>query len=403
MANNINEVDEFGDLPPNLLKRLSQILSKRRVLTSRTLDLFLRSDLETIDIYDCGKLETEDYIRIFSYIPTVRNINLRNTGQIKDEVLDYIMERDIPLRQIQLEAANLVTNEKWIDFFQLSGHRLETLKLTWLDFAMDETAFYALVQSCPNLSRLKLKKCFKLGNNALKAISGLKDLQHLSLQLNQPISPETLADLLVSVGSGLETLSLQTFNDADDKVLSTIHDQCTKLRKFRLTDNDVCTDVGFVSLFTEWFNPPLSFIDLSSTRSLDYEAPDGPEEAIGLASAGFKAMMKHSGLALERLDVSSCRHISHDTFASVFDGKEEYPMLKELNLSFLTKVDTPIVAGVFKSCPKLNKLTTFGCFNVTDVQVPVGVALIGLPNAQDSIVQGDLFQADLAMDFQLDG
>ena len=54
VANNIHNVDEFGDLPQALLNRLSQILSKRRVITSRTLDLFLRSDLETIDIYDCG-------------------------------------------------------------------------------------------------------------------------------------------------------------------------------------------------------------------------------------------------------------------------------------------------------------------------------------------------------------
>lgn len=54
VANNIHEVDEFGDLPQSLLHRLSQILSRRRVITSRTLDLFLRPDLENIDVYDCG-------------------------------------------------------------------------------------------------------------------------------------------------------------------------------------------------------------------------------------------------------------------------------------------------------------------------------------------------------------
>lgn len=54
VADNIHDVDEFGDLPQSLLKRLSQILSKRRVVTSRTLDLFLRPDLDAVDIYDCG-------------------------------------------------------------------------------------------------------------------------------------------------------------------------------------------------------------------------------------------------------------------------------------------------------------------------------------------------------------
>ena len=58
VADNINDIDEFGDLPPALLDRLSQILSKRRVLTSRTLDLFLRPDLDTVSLYDCASMLT---------------------------------------------------------------------------------------------------------------------------------------------------------------------------------------------------------------------------------------------------------------------------------------------------------------------------------------------------------
>ena len=56
VADSINDVDEFGDLPPALLNRLSQILSKRRVLTPRTLDLFLRADVDSVAIYDCGSM-----------------------------------------------------------------------------------------------------------------------------------------------------------------------------------------------------------------------------------------------------------------------------------------------------------------------------------------------------------
>lgn len=56
MADNIRDVEEFGDLPKSLLNRFSQILSKRRVITSRTLDLFLRPDYDTIDVYDCGSM-----------------------------------------------------------------------------------------------------------------------------------------------------------------------------------------------------------------------------------------------------------------------------------------------------------------------------------------------------------
>ena len=54
VADSINDVEEFGDLPQPLLLRLSQILSKRRVITQRTLRLFLRPNLDSISIYDCA-------------------------------------------------------------------------------------------------------------------------------------------------------------------------------------------------------------------------------------------------------------------------------------------------------------------------------------------------------------
>ncbi len=341
------------------------------------------------------ELETEDYIRIFSVVPNVQNLNLRNAGQFKDEVIDYMMERDSTLRSLQLEAANLVTNEKWVQFFIMGGDRLETLKLSWLDYSMDDEAFTSLIRYCPNLKRLKMKKCFRLGDAALGAITDLKQLEHLSLRFPMTTSPEALAELVSSVGPRLQTLSLEGFTDADDSVLSNMHTSCSRLSKLRFTENDTCSDEGFAALFIEWSNPPLSSIDLSSNRSVDYSAPDGPEDPVGLASAGLEALMNHSGSRLERLDISSCRHITYEAFSNVFDGKNQYLFLKDINVSFQTKIDTSIVAGMFKSCPELIKVTAFGCFNVIDVAVPRGVALIGVPNAGDKIVQEGDVDADL--------
>jgi DNA repair protein RAD7 len=68
VADNINEIEEFGDLPEDLLHCLSQILTKRRVLTSRTLDLFLRSDMTSIEIYDCGS--TSEIYEAQRYLPS---------------------------------------------------------------------------------------------------------------------------------------------------------------------------------------------------------------------------------------------------------------------------------------------------------------------------------------------
>ena len=324
-------------------------------------------------------------------VPRVHNLNLRNAGQFKDEAVDYMIERDVPIRSLQLEAANLVSNAKWIQFFEERGHRLEKLNLAWLDYSMDDVTFLCLVRNCPNVKHLKMKKCFRLGDKALGAMTQLRQLEHLSLRFPTATSPGVLTDLISSVGPGLRTLSLEGFSDANDDALSMIHSSCTQLSKLRFTENDICTDAGFASLFTSWSNPALAFIDFSSNRSVDYAVPDGPKDPIGLASGGLEALMEHSGPRLERLDISSCRHITYESFSKVFDGKKQYPLLKDINISFLTKIDTSIVAGMFKSCPELIKITAFGCFNVSEVLVPKGVALIGVPNAQDSIVQeGDL-------------
>ena len=297
------------------------------------------------------------------------------------------MERDIPIKHLKLYAANLVSDPKWIEFFTKCGHRLESLQLRELDYSMDDDTFMHLVRNCPNLKRLKMKKCWRLSDPALGAIQELKDLEHLSLQFKLPTSAQSLVDLVTAVGSNLRTLSLEDFHDADDSVLKTVHTHCSQLQKLRFTDNDLCADAGFTELFTAWSNPPLTFVDFSSNRSIDYNNPDGTEEAVGLGTAGFEALMAHSGSALETLMIPSCRHIEREGLESVFDGKTDYPMIKNADISFVKSMDTPIVAGIFKSCPQMTKLTAFGCFSVSDVMVRKGVALIGVPNAQDSIIQ----------------
>ena len=187
--------------------------------------------------------------------------------------------------------------------------------------------------------------------------------------------------------------------DPSDDVLETIHNTCRRLSKFRFAENHECSDAGFVNLFSNWSNPPLRYIDVNSTRDLDNTNPDGPEDfPIGLASDGFRELMSHSGQRLEYLDVSSCRHISHATYAEIFDGTRQYPYLSEINFSFCPVVDTEVIAGVFRSCPQIKKVVTFGCFQVTDVVVPRGIILIGAPKAQDQIEQF----GEVVLEFQKD-
>ena len=120
---------------------------------------------------------------------------------------------------------------------------------------------------------------------------------------------------------------------------------------------------------------------------MDYNNPDGPlDNPIGLSSSAFNALMTHSGSTLKTLDIASCRHVSHGAFCDAFNPREKtYPELENINVAFCSGIDTAVIKGIFACCPKIKKIIAFGCFKIEDVVVPAGVALIGVPRAQDVI------------------
>lgn len=411
------DIEEFGDLPDTLLNRLSQIFSKRRVVDPRTLKLFLRPDLDAVVIHDAAKLEVEDYKSIFAVVPHVTRLVLRNACQFKDEVMDYMLDKAQNITHFQVYAANLISNEKWEQFFLQQGSKLETLALEWLDATFTDDVVQCMVKNCPNLRRLKLKFCRQMTAASLAYLCEFKHLEHLSIQLSSIVEVGHLTPLITTLGPNLKTLSLENCTEIDDNLINEIRTKCAKLSKLRLTNIDCVADSAFVSLFSSGtVVPPLSFVDFSSARDVDNNNPDGSaDEPLGLCSAGFKALMMHSGLKLQHLDVPSCRHISHAAFCDVFmpnrssapqaaaipedveaDAEpaetvtlpDSYPELIELNVTFCNAVDAGIIRGIFATCPALKKLVAFGCFKILEhVTVPKGKLLVGVPNAQDAIEQ----------------
>jgi len=335
---------------------------------------------------------------------------LKNACQFKDPPLAYIAAKTTKLEHLKLYAANLVSDAAWRSFFLARGQTLKSIELDWLDASFDDDTVASLISSCPNLERLKLRRCRKLTPTALEHISTATNLKHLSLQISYEVPSDTLIALVESLGHNLQTLSLPNFagTDADalngcsDDLLSTIHTHCRKLEKLRLSGTDACSDAAFAELFANWANTELKVVDLSTTRDVDNSNPNGPEEAMGLAAQGFAALMQHSAARIEKLNIASCRHIPHSTLLDVFSPLHQtYPELREIDLSFCGAVDTVVVAGIFKTCPKLQRLIAFGCFGVEDVVVPRGILLIGAPKAQDEIVQ--VGNAGVSVDLALGG
>lgn len=324
---------------------------------------------------------------MFAVSPSISKLVIRNACQFKDEAVEYMLEKCDKITYLQIYAGNLISNEMWLKIFKRYGGQLETLKLNWLDATFDDDIAADMVKLCPKLRRLKLKLCRRLGQTTIDAIATLKHLEHLSLQIASESSAESLINLIQARGPDLQTLSLEKFYELDATILASIHEHCTKLSKLRLSDNDLFTDASVSALFTDWANPALRVVDFNSTRDVDNNNPDGPEETVGLGNAGMKALMQHSGFALESLNIASCRHISLSTFNDIFDGQSTYPALENIDVSFCSRVDTRVIAGIFKSCQAIKKVIAFGCFDVQDVIVPREVVLIGVPKAQDAIEQ----------------
>lgn len=388
LAKNVNMAESLGDLPEHLVDKIARIFSKRRLLKPETLPLFLQPNTETVHIYDGGRLRDDDFISIFQVAPKLRHFKARCAIQFKDEVMDYLLSRDTCLETFYLHGANLLSEDKWHEFLAAKGSCLRRVHVYYTDLHFGDDTIIELQKHCPKLQRLKIENNQKLTEQGVRSIGSLTSLEHIGLQLHHKISSEALTECIAGIGANLQTLSLKMFPAAGDEVLEAIHSNCHALNKLRITDSEVMTDAGFVKLFTNWDNPPLSVVDLQKCRQLDAAHPRENPDSIGLCDEGFKALMAHSQLKIKVVNVHACRHISREAFEQVFNENTVYPELRSLEISFCEEVTDFILGSIFRSCPKIRDVNVFGCMKVKDVLVPRGVILVGAPNAQGMMTEG---------------
>ena len=388
LARHVELAEDFGDLPAPLVDKLAAILSKKRLINSATLNLFLRPGADTVTIYDGAKLSSDDYIKIFQIVPTVKHLRIRNGVQFKNKVMDHLLGTTVFLESLSLHGSNLIDDVRWNRYFNEKGANLKAFKVHHTDGHFGDEQVELLKATCPRLERLKISHNQKVTDSGIKQIAGLTNLQHLSLEIHQTVSSESYVEVLNKIGPSLRTFSLEMVHYLNDSVLEAIHENCQNIRKLRLTDNEIFTDQGFANLFTNWYNPPLTYIDLQKCRHVDAAIPRDNPNSVGLCSEGFKALMAHSGSAVQHLNIHSCRHISLEAFEEVFAIEKKYPLLTEINVSFCQNVNDFVIGSIFRSCQNLKTLKVFGCFGVKDVKVPKGKILIGVPNALGMQIEG---------------
>ncbi|RSL99069.1 hypothetical protein CDV31_012365 [Fusarium ambrosium] len=389
LAKNVDLADSLGDLPDHLIDKIARMFSKRRLLKPETLPLFVQPNTESVHIYDGARLGEQDYISIFQVAQQLRHLKIRCGIQFKDEVMDYLLSRDIALESFYLHGANLLSEDKWHEFLRAKGETLATLQVYYTDKHFGDDTMGVLKESCPNLKRLKVENNQKFTDAGVKAIGELSSLEHIGLQLQNKTHTSAYNELVSKIGTNLRTLSLKVVPGVDDGLLRAIHQHCRSLTKLRITDSEEMTDFGFVDLFTDWANPPLHYVDFQKCRQLDASQPRENPDKLGLCSDGFKALMAHSGQKLQYLNVHACRHITREAFEEVFHPEAHYPDLKELEISFCEEVTDFILGSIFRACPNIREVNVFGCMKVKSVRVPRGVILVGVPNAQGMILEGN--------------
>ncbi|KAM7186101.1 hypothetical protein V8F33_012013 [Rhypophila sp. PSN 637] len=389
LAKNIDLAEDLGELHPMVVDKIARKLSKHRLVDPRTLNLFLQSTAEEVNIYDGGKLSSDDFIKIFQTVPNLKQLKIRNAVHFKDEVMDYLLTRNIELEDFYLHGANLLSSEHWKKFLRKRGKSLKSLRVYWTDKHFGDDVLAELGECCPSLERLKVSHNQAVTGEGVKSIAKVKSLRHVSLELRKSVHPDIFVHLLEKIGHDLQTFSITRVPNADNTILDAAHNHCRSLRKLRITDSEAMTDEGFVRLFTGWLNPGLEFIDLNNCRQIDSAHPRSNPDNVGLCSNGFQAMMAHSRKA-KYISVQGCRHITAEAFEKSFSATTVYPEMKKLEISFCEEVNDFIVGSIFRSCAaQLRELVVFGCMKVRDVVVPHGKLLIGVPNALGMVIDGN--------------
>lgn len=389
LAKNIELADDLGEMPPQIIDKIARMLSKKRLVDPNTVNLFLQPTAQDVSIYDGAKLSTDDLMRIFQMVPSVKNLKIRNAIHFKDEVMEYLLSRDkVELEGLYLHGANLLSAEMWKRYLTTKGKSLQRFQVYYTDRHFDDECMTALRTAAPELKRLKVYNNQQVSGDGIRELVHLKKLQYLSIHLHEHVHSDVYVEVLHSIGAGLRTLSLRWMPKLDNTVLDAIHSNCHSLSKLRITDSEVMTDAGFARLFTNWRNPGLTFVDLQKCRHVDSQKPRENPDDIGLCSEGFKALMAHSGKSLQKLNLHACRHISKQAFDEVFSLEKTYPELKSLEISFCEDVNDFVVGSVFRSCPNLRELNVFGCMRVKNARVPRGKILVGVPNALGMVIEG---------------
>ncbi|TPX33728.1 hypothetical protein SmJEL517_g03401 [Synchytrium microbalum] len=309
VAENIDSVDEFGDIPDDIKIKISKILSRNRTLDLRTMNLFLGPHERTVELFDCSRLDEAALKGIAQLCPNVTRLNLSFCGRMT------------------------VKDEAYGNLFSTLGSKLVELHLE-------------------NAAKLS-----EVGSTVVEYLSSLVYLENLRLdalgQAVKGVSDEVLLKVIKAVGKSLKVLKIEGFPEMGDEVLEGIGAHCPLIRKLSLRGCSSLNNDAFVSFFSA-SNTKSPLTDLNLQRC----------ENVG--DTALVALINIHGASLVSLSLNGLEELTEYSLRAIGATCHN---LRDLDLSWVRQLDDDLFESIIDRCRNLEQVAIFGCNRLSEVSL----------------------------------
>ncbi|KAH6584537.1 hypothetical protein BASA50_007459 [Batrachochytrium salamandrivorans] len=351
VAGLIDNIEQLGEISYSSKRKLSVIISKQRQLTTQTVQLFLGADEDSVELFDCTRLDEDGLLSIAYLCPNVRTLNLSLCGRITNKVLIEIGASCKHIFSLTLKGAFLPTDAGFSSMFSGLGSSLTNLSLEHAA-KLTNTSLHVLSESAPNLRILNLTSCSKVGDDAIETISKMKCLEHLELNgLRDDVESSAILQLISAIGHQLTTLSLNGYNLLGDTVVEAITETCKGLSSLSLSECPLITSAGVISalkLFST--TSPEGLVSLYFNRN------------VLLSDDVIFVIVNRMGETLERLGLNGLDELSEDALCSIASGCIH---LVDLDVSWIRCMNDDIFLKFIENAADLQRIKVYGCHDLT--------------------------------------
>ncbi|RLV95704.1 DNA repair protein rhp7 [Spathaspora sp. JA1] len=333
---NIQDVDVLGDIGNLNRIKISQILSKNRQLTSKTIDLFLTSDLTHLELWDCSNISSEGLDKIASFCPNLTHLTLFMCGQLHNDNLKYYCDKLKHLTSLKLNGPFLISELAWSEFFDVMAPQLTEFEIR-NTHRFSNDSLISLVTQAPGLTYLKLSRLDGIDSNEAYGLIAhcVSDLVEFEVSYTTSFTNECIQNLLAITGPTLKSLNLDGCTSLTDEFLPSLTN-CTNLTTLSLRQLSI-SDVQFATTLDQWRGTSLLNVDLY--------------KCVNLHDSAIYSLLNHSNSTLIELNINSIP-ITRDFLTQILTEddhhikrnlrEEEQIWYKQVKLPLLTYLDMAV-------------------------------------------------------------